>query len=371
MYNHAVKMVNTVMERYPILADKKEYHGKWAYDIGVVLKGIESLYKITKDNKYFEYIQTNMDYFIQEDGSINRYNKGDYNIDYINNGKLLFFLYEKTKENRYLKALELLRSQLETHPRTTDNVFWHKQIYANQIWLDGLYMGAPFYLEFTQKFEEGQNIEDVVHQYLRTFKHTYDTKTHLLHHAYDEKKQEFWCDTQTGLSKNYWARSIGWYVMGLIDVIEMLPQEDSRRIKLEEIFIQVMQGVCEYQDESGTWYQIINMPHEKCNYLESSASSMFAYGLAKGRRLNVLDDTFKEACDKAYHGLYNEFILETKEGWYNLNKVCSVAGLGGKDLRDGSYAYYMSEPIVTNDLKGVGAYIQANVEYEGVLNEYI
>ncbi|MCM3701489.1 glycoside hydrolase family 105 protein [Paenibacillus macerans] len=361
----AAKTAQSVMERTPKLYEKG-YNGKWSYDYGVVLKGFALVWKRTGEHKYFEYIRDHMDYFIGEDGSVRGYRKDEYNIDHLNNGKLLFLLHRETGLEKYRQAAALLRSQLAAHPRTSEGAFWHKQIYPYQIWLDGLYMGAPFYLEYLLTFEDGNGLDDVTKQFILCEKHTKDADTGLLYHAWDEKKVQPWCDPATGLSPNFWGRSLGWYVMALADVLELLPQGHGDYAELVRIFAEVLTALRNYQDEaSGVWHQVVNMGGRKGNYLEASASSMIVFAIAKGIRLGVLDaDSWRTTLDKAYQGLISEFLLETKEGWVNLNKNCQVAGLGGEDRRDGTYAYYISEPIITNDLKGVGAFLQACAEVE-------
>ncbi|MFD3261257.1 glycoside hydrolase family 105 protein [Paenibacillus lentus] len=355
----------SIMERMPRLYEDKGYDGKWSYDYGVVLKGFELLWRQTGERKYFQFIKENMDYFIQEDGSIRGYHLGEYNIDHINNGKLLFALYSETKQEKYKQAAALLRKQLQTHPRTSEGAFWHKQIYPYQIWLDGLYMGAPFYLEYLLTFEEGHGVDDVTKQFILSEKHTKDARTGLLYHAWDEKGIQPWCDPRTGLSPNFWGRSLGWYAMALVDVLEILPAEHADYGHLARILMELLSAIKEQQDAAtGVWYQIIDQGDRKGNYLEASASSMFVYAIAKGIRLGLLDNHWITTVDHAYAGVIAEFVLQTKEGWVNLNKNCQVAGLGGADQRDGTYAYYISEPIITNDQKGVGAFLKACAEYE-------
>lgn len=362
------KMADSIIERYPKLYVSKQYNEKWSYDYGVVLKGFEKVWKQTGDQKYFDFIKSNMDFFIDKAGSIRNYSKEKFNIDFINNGKILLFLYKETKDERYKKAADMLRDQLQNHPRTSEGAFWHKQIYPYQIWLDGLYMGSPFYLEYIQSFENG-DISDVIKQFELCDKHTRSESTKLRHHAWDEKKVQPWCNPETGLSEHYWSRSLGWYLMALIDVIEMLPEDSEGREKLVWIFTDTLEGVVNFQDESGTWYQIIDQGERKPNYLESSGSSMFLYALAKGKRLGLLtEDKWDASTNRAFDGIIEEFVLITKEGWVNLNMCCEVAGLGGDEERDGSFAYYMSEPIIMNDFKAVGAFIQAMNEYERVTN---
>lgn len=361
----AIHTADSIMERTPKLYEDRGYKGNWTYDYGVVLNGFEWLWKQTGQAKYLQFIQDNMDYFIQEDGSVKGYHLDEYNIDHVNNGKLLFTLYKETGQEKYKKAAALFRQQLETHPRTSEGAFWHKNIYPYQIWLDGLYMGAPFYLAYQLAFEEGQGLEDITKQFILCEKHTKDSETGLLYHAWDEKRIQPWCDPETGLSPNFWGRSLGWYVMALVDVLELLPSEHADYPELVRILNDTLSALKKVQDaESGVWYQVINMGERKGNYLEASASSMIVYAMAKGIRLGVLSADWYETLDSAFQGIITEFVLETKEGWVNLNKVCQVAGLGGADKRDGTFAYYISEPIVTNDQKGVGAFLQACVEYE-------
>jgi unsaturated rhamnogalacturonyl hydrolase len=361
----AIRTAESIMARTPKLYEDKGYNGSWTYDYGVVLNGFEWMWKQTGDAKYLQFIQDHMDYFLQEDGSVKGYRLDEYNIDHINNGKLLFTLYKETKQEKYKQAAALFRKQLETHPRTSEGAFWHKNIYPYQIWLDGLYMGAPFYLAYLLAFEEGKGLEDVTKQFILSEKHTKDPESGLLYHAWDEQRVQPWCDPETGCSPNFWARSLGWYLMALVDVLELLPNEHADYPELVRILSDTLTAVMKYQDAaSGVWYQVVNLGECKGNYLEASASSMIVYAMAKGIRLGVLEAGWYEPLDRAFQGLINEFVLETKEGWINLNKNCQVAGLGGVDQRDGTFAYYISEPIVTNDQKGVGAFLQACVAYE-------
>lgn len=366
--SYAVRTAESIMERSPLLHECNGHGGKWSYDYGVVLKGFEALWRRTGDDRYFRYMQKQMDEFVQADGTIRGYAQDEYNIDHINNGKLMFALHKKTGEAKYRTAADLLREQLASHPRTSEGAFWHKQIYPYQIWLDGLYMGAPFYLQYQLEYAGGEGLNDVTRQFLLCEKHTRDAKTGLLYHAWDEKKVQPWCDPQTGLSPHFWGRSLGWFVMALVDTLELLPAARSDAPELRRILTDTLTALRRYQDaDSGVWYQIVDQADRKGNYREASASSMIAYAMAKGIRLGALDDSWREPLELAFRGLIDEFVLETKEGWINLNKNCQVAGLGGADKRDGSFAYYISEPIVTNDQKGLGAFLQACVEYELLL----
>lgn len=359
------KLAQSIMERTPLLYEEKWYKGKWSYDYGVVLKGFQLLWKKTNEQKYFDFIKTNIDYFVQEDGSIRGYSVKEFNIDHVNTGKLFFLLYQETGEVKYKKAAELLMQQLDNHPRTSEGAFWHKEIYPYQIWLDGLYMGAPFYAEFIHQFAEEKEYQDVLQQFEISYKHLFDAKTKLLIHAWDEKKVQPWADPETGLSHHFWSRSIGWYLMAAADTYELLHEEIDCSL-LKEILVTTLQALLPYQEtNSGTWYQVTTETQRKGNYLEASGSSMFVYAMAKAVRLGILKkEEWYDQIKKSHQGLLDEFVLETKEGWLNLNKNCQVAGLGGADQRDGSYAYYISEPIICNDQKGVGAFLQALIEVE-------
>ena len=357
--NWAAQMSDSVMKRTP------ELKQKWEYDNGVIFKGMELVYMLTQDRKYLDYIRTNMDFFIEESGGIRGYTVDEYNIDHVNNGKLLFPLYRETGEKQYRQAADLLRQQLLNHPRTSEGAFWHKQIYPYQIWLDGLYMGAPFYAEYIREFADIKDYSDVTQQFKLCYQHTRDAQTGLLYHAWDEKKEQLWCDPTTGLSKNFWGRSMGWFVMALVDVLDILPEDQEDREFIIQMLSETMEALMKVQDqESGVFYQVLNLPEAKGNYLESSASCMILYAVAKGLRKGYLPERYQVKAEQIRKGIIEEFITITEEGLINLNKTCQVAGLGGRDKRDGTYAYYISEPIICNDPKGIGAFILAMAEAE-------
>lgn len=357
--NWAAQMSDSVMKRTP------ELKHKWEYDNGVIFKGMELVYELTQDRKYLDYIRTNMDFFIEESGGIRGYRVDEYNIDHVNNGKLLFPLYRETGAERYRQAADLLRQQLMKHPRTSEGAFWHKQIYPYQIWLDGLYMGAPFYAEYIREFADIKDYSDVTQQFKLCYQHTRDAQTGLLYHAWDEKKEQPWCDPTTGLSKNFWGRSMGWFVMALVDVLDILPEDQEDRATIIQMLSETMEALMKVQDQaSGVFYQVLNLPDAKGNYLEASASCMILYAVAKGLRKGYLPERYQVKAEQIRKGIIEEFITITEEGLINLNKTCQVAGLGGKDKRDGTYAYYISEPIICNDPKGIGAFILAMAEAE-------
>lgn len=339
----------------------------WGYEYGLTLDGIAKVFKSTHEKKYLDFIIKTMEHFISEDGTINGYSLNEYNLDHLNNGKILITLFKETKNEKYKKALNILRSQIIDHPRTKENVFWHKKIYPHQIWLDGLYMGATFYAKYIKEFGDESEFDDVTHQFIMCEKNLKDKKTGLLYHAFDESKSQKWANKETGLSPHFWGRAMGWYVMALVDTLEVLPQNHKDRNKLLNILNNCIQALLKVQDKkSHVWYQILDEGTRKGNYLESSGSSMIVYALLKGTRNGYLPASLIKTAKEAYNALINEFILQTKDGYINLNKICSVAGLGGKNNRDGSFAYYISEPIVSNEPKGLGPFLLASTEYESL-----
>ena len=342
---------------------------KWSYPNGLVLKGAEEVYKKTGKKEYFDYIKGYAEEMVNADGTIKTYNIKNYNIDMLNSGNVLLYLYSVDKQEKYLKALQLLRSQLNDHPRTSEGGFWHKKIYPNQMWLDGLYMGEPFYAHYTQMFDKGETAtkayDDIVNQFDLIEKHLKDSKTGLLYHGWDESKQQAWADKQTGLSPNFWGRAMGWYGMAIVDVLDFLPQNHPGRARLISYLNSYSEALVKVQDsKTGLWYQVLDKGGEKGNYLEASASSMFVYTFAKGVRKGYFPTSYKTVAKKGYDGIIKNLISVEKDGTVNLNQNCAVAGLGGTPYRSGTYDYYVNEEIRSNDPKGTGPFILASLELE-------
>lgn len=338
---------------------------KWTYDQGVLLEGISAIWQQTGDRKYFNYIKKSMDHFVQPDGTIRTYDSDNYNIDNVKNGRALLLLYKVTGQKKYLKAVQLLRQQLSTHPRTAEGGFWHKKIYPHQMWLDGLYMGQPFYAEYSAMAHDWQAFNDIATQFILMEKNSIDSKTGLLYHGYDESRDQKWSDPVTGRSPHFWGRAMGWYGMGLVDALEYFPENHPKRDSVIAILNRFAMAVQSVQDpKSGVWYDILNMPNGKGNYLESSASSMFVYAIAKGVRLGYLPESYMSIARTGYGGMLKEFVETVSADKINLTKTVSVSGLGGKPYRDGSYEYYLSEKVITNDPKGVGSFMLAANEME-------
>jgi unsaturated rhamnogalacturonyl hydrolase len=338
---------------------------KWSYDQGVVLKGMEGLWLNTADGKYFQFIQQSMDRFVNDDGTIRTYAIDEYNIDNINNGKILLLLYKVTGLDKYLKAAGLLREQLRTHPRTKEGGFWHKKIYPYQMWLDGLYMGEPFYAEYAAMFHDRAALDDVLDQFRFMEIHSADERTGLLYHAWDESRKQRWADPDNGHSPHFWGRAMGWYAMALVDTLDYFPERNERQEMLIKILERLAVAVQKYQEpKSGLWYEVLDKGSAKGNYLEASVSCMFTYALAKGVRKGYLPISYLSVARKGYRGIVTRFIKTDPGGQMNLEGTVSVGGLGGNPYRDGSYEYYLSEKVVTNDPKGIGAFLMAANEME-------
>lgn len=336
---------------------------KWNYTHGLELQAMIQVAQKTGDEKYFQYAEAYADTMINENGTIKTYVLEKYNIDHINPGKMLFPIYEKTNNPKYLKALQLLRSQMETQPRIANGGFWHKQIYPNQVWLDGLYMASPFLAEYGKRFEEPGLFDEVTLQLTTAWGDLIDQESGLLYHGWDESKEQRWSDPITGRSPHFWSRSIGWYMMAIVDVLDFLPENHPQRSKLIDQLNQIATAVENYRDpETGMWYQVTNLVDREGNYLESSGSIMFIYSWVKGAQKGYLPNTFLEKGAIAYDQFVKQFIRENENGTISVINVCSVAGLGGDPrYRDGSFEYYISEPIRDDDPKAVGPFIMTSI----------
>lgn len=340
----------------------------WEYDNGLMLRGCEQLGLKKGDARYLDYVKKSVDRLVQPDGSIKGYKLEDYTLDNINSGKLLFSLHARATDakdrERYAKALQLLRSQLKAQPRTSDGGFWHKKIYPSQMWLDGLYMAAPFMAQYAATFNEPALYDDVVKQVALMELHLRDAKTGLLYHGWDESKQQRWANASTGTSPEFWGRSLGWYAMALVDVLELLPEKHAKRGEVLGALQRLATALAAVQDpQRGVWWQVLDKPTAARNYREASATAMFSYALAKAVRRGWLDSAkFGPVAERAYAGLVKEFVSTDAQGNVELRGVCKVAGLGGNPYRDGSYEYYVSTDIASNDPKGLGAFILASVE---------
>lgn len=336
----------------------------WDYEQGLFLKAIEQVYIRTGDAKYFDYIKKNIQSFVDEKGNIKTYHATEFNSDNITTGRALLFLYQEIADEKYKLAAQKLREQIKNQPRTQEGGFWHKDRYPNQMWLDGLYMLEPFYAEYGNIFHEN-NWDDIIKQFELMWKGGIDPKTGLLFHAYDYAKVQPWANKSNGHSPNFWGRSMGWYEMALVDVLDYMPENHPKRKILINQLNELSEALLKIQDtKTGLWYQVPNFPGRKGNYFEASCANMFVYSFAKGARKGYLPQKFLTAAQKAYQGISKEFISKDADGNLHLEKTVSVGGLGGTPYRDGSYEYYLSEPLKKDDLKGVGPFILASLEME-------
>ena len=333
----------------------------WNYIDGCMMTALLALHEITGEKRYFDFVESFIDAFVEEDGSIRTFKTEGHALDDINEGRVLFTLYQATGKEKYRKAADFLRGMLDQQPRTPEGSWWHKQIYPDQVWLDGIYMAHPFAALYEKAFGIG-DYSDTLQQIETVRDHMRDPKTGLYFHGYDASRKVFWCDPETGLSQNFWLRAIGWLSVALADLCEILPETDSA--PLRTILAQLMKDLMPFADaETGMYYQVVDHPEADGNYLETSGSSMIAYAMLKGARLGILDPSFADLGQKTFDGIVRTNLSFTGNE-LNLNHICLVAGLGPeKDhRRDGSIAYYLSEPIVQNDAKGVAPLLMCYTE---------
>lgn len=338
---------------------------KWDYCHGLELQAMLDVYDRYGDEKFYKYALAYADTMVNADGSIKKYKLEEYSLDRVNSGKFIFRIYEQTKDVKYKKALDLMRSQFDGHPRNADGGFWHKKVYPNQVWLDGIYMGAPFYAEYAFRNNQVEVYPDVVNQFLMAARHTYDPKNGLYRHACDVSRKERWADPVTGQSQHCWGRALGWYAMAFVDALEFIPEHEAGRDSMLVILNNVATQIKRLQDaKTGLWYQVLDKSGEPGNYLESSCSAMFVYSLFKGVRKGYIDKSYLQVAIKGYEGILKHFIEVDENGLVSITQACAVAGLGGKNYRMGDYTYYINETIRANDAKAVGPFIMASLEYE-------
>ena len=338
---------------------------KWNYTQGLMGLAFMRLSEVTGDERYYNYAKGYADSLVDENGSIYKYNKENYNLDQINPGKMFFGLYDRTKDPKYEKVILTLKEQLDSQPRIAEGGFWHKKVYPDQMWLDGLYMSAPFYAEYAERYNRPEDFQDVINQFLIVARHTYDPATGLYRHAFDASKKMPWADSITGQAPHAWGRAMGWFSMAIVDALDFIPEDQPGRDDLIKILQGMVEKLSEIQDpQTGGWYQVLDRSGDPGNYIETSCTSMFTYSILKGVRNGYLDARFLDTAKKAYNGLIDNFITVDTEGLVTLTKICGVAGLGGDPYRDGSYEYYIGEVIRDNDPKGVGPFIMASIEFE-------
>lgn len=369
-----LRLAESFLYRHPgaVTYDTIFTETKWNYEQGLILEAFYRVYKYTNEKEYFDFIKDNIDKYVNDEGKINTYKYDAFNLDLINPGRALLNLYCKTKESKYKIAADTLRKQITNQPRTKSGGFWHKKIYPDQMWLDGLYMSEPFYAKYSKMFDQHDFFDDIVNQFILIEKNTRDDKTGLLYHAWDESRKQKWSDPVTGRAPNFWGRAMGWYAMALVDVLDYLPDDLEKRKSIIEILNRLCAALIKYRDEkSAMWFQIIDQGSREGNYLEASASSMFTYAFIKGANEGYLQKEFKKYAYESFLGLLNNVVTIEKDGYINLHNICRSAGLGGNPYRDGSFEYYINEPKRTNDIKGYGPFILAALELDKAGYEFV
>lgn len=343
----------------------------WNYIDGCMMTSLLSLYDETKDPTYLSFVKSFIDYYVNDQGDILGYHKENFSTDDICESRVLFDLYYIFKEKKYLLAIEKTYEQIKEHPRTYEGNFWHKKIYPHQVWLDGLFMAQPFYTKYETFLNNKKNYHDIKHQFEVVRARMFNEDKKLYYHGYDASKSIFWADRTTGLSQNFWLRAMGWYVVAIVDVYQDFLDEEIRQSFFKPLLKEIVDGLLSYQDQkTKLFYQVVDKAYEPKNYLEASGSALISYAILKGVRLGALKQDYQQKGLAIFDGITQTY-LKDKDGDLNLGGICLVAGLGPENnlRRDGSFAYYMSEPVVENDAKGVGPLIMAYTEVIKILKK--
>ena len=362
----SVRMARSEMVRCPSAAELDGMAGKlkWNYTTG-----LELLAFLDASDESLEYVDSWYDAIIREDGSVGaNYKLSNYSLDHVCPARTLFKLYDQTGKAKYRAAMDSIYRQIKLQPRTEAGAFWHKKIYPYQVWLDGLYMGEPFYAEYSAKFlsdnEISANFDDIALQFRVAYDSCFDPATGLLRHAWDESRSMFWANPETGQSDHSWGRALGWYMMALVDVLDWVPENHLAKKELADILCTLLDKLQEYDDPAtGMWYQVLDCPGFEGNYIESTCSAMFTYTYLKAADKGYAPQ-YKKYARRLYRKLVKTFIREESDGTISLTECCAVAGLGGKENRRGDYDYYINEKKCENDPKGVGPFIWASLIYE-------
>ena len=370
---YSVRMIQSEMKRNPdaTYLDGRNGERKWNYTTGLELKSFLDAAKRYDMPEVVEYVRDWADTMATEKGEVYKYKKSNYNVDHICPARIYFDLHDMygDEDKRYRRVTRMIREQIDDQPRTQSGEFWHKQIYPHQVWLDGFYMALPFYAEYTKRYapkeQKDSLFADIVHQFTAGAKNTLDPATGLFRHAWDESKSMFWCDPETGLSEHAWGRANGWYAVALVEVLDYLPEKHPGRQELIAQLNYFLEVLPKWADkETGMWYQVLDCPEREGNYQEATCSIMFTYAFLKGLRMGYIDDSHKDYILGLYPKFIDRFIHENEDGTISMTDCCAVGGLGGKQMRKGDFEYYLSEPIIENDCKGVGPFIWASLEWE-------
>ncbi len=360
----AVKYINPQYPAWNTEYTRINRRNKWNYIDGCMIHSFLDIWQIVGNDEILRFCEKFICNFVNDDGSITTYDPQEYNLDNINSAKNLITLFEITGDEKYKKAFEnVYNNQLLSQPRTTESHnFWHKKIYPQQVWLDGVYMALPFYAEYEVKYNNMKNIDDIINQFRNIEKLMKDKKTGLYYHGYDESRTMNWADKETGLSSCFWLRGTGWFISALVDTYEKVKNDSEPAEKLlVKMLKELVDSIAVYVHENGMFSQIIDMPLEDGNYCETSGTLLVSYAILKAVRIGMLDKSYRKIAENAFFGVYKNNITSS-ESTLNLGNICLVAGLGGENRRDGSVKYYLSEPIVKNDAKGFAPLFMAYSE---------
>lgn len=359
----SVRMANTVMDQADSLIRYVNGKPKWAYDVAFLGMAIDKLGNI--DPKYSKYMEDWVNYFVNPDGTVTNYSISEYNLDRIFPGRNVMTVYKRNPEKKYKIAMDNFIEQLKNHPKTKSGGYWHKKIYPWQMWLDGIFMGSTYMAVYAKEFNSPEWFDAATTQTRMIYEKTLDEESGLLMHAWDESREQKWCDPETGKSHYPWSRATGWYLMAIIDILDYLPDDHPDRNELINILQKTSEALLNVRDpESGIWYQVLNHGGREGNYLEGSGSAMFTYVFAKGARLGYLDAKFRNIAENSFDGILNELVTVDEEGRVTIHNICGGCGLGGNPYRDGSYEYYINEKRFDNDTKGVAPFILAALELD-------
>ncbi|MDE1160864.1 MAG: glycoside hydrolase family 88 protein [Acidobacteriaceae bacterium] len=362
-------MAATVQTKWPAAVIPEAHKpGAMTYEVGTLLDGMAAMAEATGDPKDFAYVKAAVDRWVMPDGTVRSgankpFSASNHALDDFEPGRAIVYVWRRTHDPRYRKAATEMIDGLKPQPRTPEGGYWHKQIYPQQMWLDGAYMAEPFRASYAAEFGPASEFDDIAKQFMLMAEHTYDPKTGLLRHGWDSAHTQPWADKTTGQSQEAWARAMGWYVMALVDSLPYFPAEHPARPAMIARLKQLMDAVVKYQDpQTGLWWDVLDKGSREGNFRETSASAMFVYALAKGVRLGYLPKSDLKPAHYAWNGLVKTFVTKEPDGNVVLHGTVKVSGLGGKPYRAGDYAYYIHEPVGDDDAKGVGAFLLAASE---------
>lgn len=368
----SAKMAETVIKIWPDgMISTVGHPGVWAYEEGVLLDGMAAEWHSTAVGEDFKYIKAAVDKYVTADGTIKTFGAEAHSLDSIEMGRAVMLVYRVTQQAKYAKAAKFLEDQLAGQPRTPSGGYWHKEIYPNQMWLDGAYMAQPFRAAYAATFQQPKDFDDIAKQLLLMDAKMREAHTGLMRHGWDESKQMKWADPKTGLSPEVWARAMGWYAVALVDVLDWFPADHPERRELIAALNRTALAAMHYQDKkTGLWWQVMDKGDKPGNFTEASASCMFVYAIAKGVRMGYLSQGDEASARRGWEAIQKKFVTTGADGM-QLNGTVKVGGLGGNPYRSGTFEYYTGEKTIANDAKGIGAFLLAGSEMEQVSTESI